>query len=57
VEIAKGLGKHTIAEFVTDQPTLDLLRTLEVDYAQGFHVARPREIDVAGMPAGRSRTA
>ena len=48
VEIAKGLGKHTIAEFVTDQATLDLLRTLDVDYAQGFHVARPRPIDVAG---------
>ena len=47
VEIAKGLGKHTIAEFVTDQATLDLLRTLDVDYAQGFHVARPRPIDVA----------
>ncbi len=48
VEIARGLGKHTIAEFVTDQATLDLLRTLDVDYAQGFHVARPRPIDVAG---------
>lgn len=53
VQIAKGLGKHTIAEFVTDQATLDLLRTLEVDYAQGFHVARPRPLDVSGSPAGR----
>ena len=48
VQIAKGLGKSTIAEFVTDAATLDLLRTLGVDYAQGFHVARPRPIDVAG---------
>ena len=54
VQIAKGLGKSTIAEFVTDAATLELLRTLGVDYAQGFHVARPRPIDVAGArsPAG-----
>jgi len=44
VEIAKGLGKRTIAEFVQDDATIELLRRLGVDYAQGFHLGRPGPI-------------
>ena len=39
--IANALGKRTVAEYVSDRETLQLLRELGVDYAQGFHVARP----------------
>jgi EAL domain-containing protein (putative c-di-GMP-specific phosphodiesterase class I) len=42
VEIADAMGLETIAEFVEDAETLELLRELGVDYAQGYHVARPR---------------
>ncbi len=41
VQIARELGKHTVAEFVEDQATLDKLRELGVDYAQGYHIGRP----------------
>ena len=41
VEVAAGLGIRTIAEFVEDDKTLQLLRLYGVDYAQGFHVGRP----------------
>ncbi len=41
VTIAHALGKSTVAEFVEDQETLDLLRTLGVDSAQGYVVGRP----------------
>jgi diguanylate cyclase (GGDEF)-like protein/PAS domain S-box-containing protein len=41
VDIARGLGKKTIAEYVGDEETVELLRKLGVDYAQGFHVGRP----------------
>jgi diguanylate cyclase (GGDEF)-like protein/PAS domain S-box-containing protein len=44
VEIAQGLGKRTIAEFVTNAETTCLLRDLGVDYAQGYHIGRPRRI-------------
>jgi diguanylate cyclase (GGDEF)-like protein/PAS domain S-box-containing protein len=44
VEIARGLGKKTIAEFVGDDKTVELLRHYGVDYAQGFHVGRPKPI-------------
>jgi len=42
VQVAQGMGMRTVAEFVGDGATVDLLRTLGVDYAQGFHVGRPR---------------
>lgn len=42
VEVARGLGKQTIAEFVGDEETLRLLREYGVDYAQGYHIGRPR---------------
>jgi EAL domain-containing protein (putative c-di-GMP-specific phosphodiesterase class I) len=45
VEIARGLGKQTIAEYVEDEPTLRLLRDYGVDCAQGFHIGRPAPID------------
>jgi diguanylate cyclase (GGDEF)-like protein/PAS domain S-box-containing protein len=41
VEIARGLGKKTIAEFVEEQSTVDLLRELGVDMAQGYFLGKP----------------
>lgn len=41
VGMAKGLGKQTIAEFVGDEETIEMLRATGVDFAQGFHVGRP----------------
>jgi diguanylate cyclase (GGDEF)-like protein len=41
VQIARGLGKRTIAEFVEDEDTARLLREYGVDMAQGFHLGRP----------------
>ena len=41
----RRLGKATIAEFVGDARTLELLRGYGVDYVQGHHVGRPRPID------------
>lgn len=42
--IAHILGMQTVAEIVEDQATLDLLCALGVDYAQGFHIARPEPL-------------
>ncbi len=41
VSIARGLGKRTIAEFVEDEDTTQMLRELGVDMAQGYHLGRP----------------
>ncbi len=45
VELARGLGKKTIAEFVGDGETVVLLRQLGVDYGQGFHLGRPAAVE------------
>jgi len=45
VHLARSLGKQTIAEYVEDQETLDILREIGVDCAQGFHIGRPRPLD------------
>jgi diguanylate cyclase (GGDEF)-like protein len=44
VEIARGLGKRTIAEFVEDEDTTKLLREYGVDMAQGYHLGRPVDV-------------
>jgi len=44
VEVARGLGKKTTAEFVENEETLRLLREYGVDYAQGYHVGKPRHV-------------
>jgi EAL domain-containing protein (putative c-di-GMP-specific phosphodiesterase class I) len=41
VDIARGMGMKTIAEFVEDAETVSLLRDLGVDYSQGYHHGRP----------------
>lgn len=41
VEIARGLGKRTIAEFVEDEDTARMLREYGVDMAQGYHLGAP----------------
>lgn len=45
VQLARSLGKNTIAEFVEDEETLDMLRAIGIDCAQGFHIGRPRPLD------------
>jgi EAL domain-containing protein (putative c-di-GMP-specific phosphodiesterase class I) len=45
VELAKGLGAETIAEYVSDDQTLEFLREAGVSYAQGYRIGRPRPIE------------
>lgn len=40
-EVAKIMGKQTIAEYVENERILECLRDIGVDYAQGYHIARP----------------
>jgi EAL domain-containing protein (putative c-di-GMP-specific phosphodiesterase class I) len=41
VDVARGMGAQTIAEYVGDEPTVALLREYGVDYAQGYGIGRP----------------
>ncbi len=44
-EVAHILGKLTIAEFVEDEETLSLLRTMGVDYVQGYAIGKPKPFE------------
>jgi len=37
----------TIAEFVEDQETLEAVRKVGVDYAQGYFIAKPAPIEIS----------
>ncbi|MEA2195535.1 MAG: hypothetical protein QOG42_1969 [Solirubrobacteraceae bacterium] len=45
VDIARGLGKETIAEHVGDAATVSLLRELGVTHGQGFHLGHPEPLE------------
>jgi len=51
-DLAKQMGKKTVAEFVENSEILEKLRLLGVDYAQGYHfsVPAPLEQQVRGWP-------
>ncbi len=45
VEVSKAFGQYTVAEFVEHEDTLNLLRDIGVDYAQGFFISHPKPVD------------
>lgn len=51
IEVARGMGKQTVAEFVEDGRTLLMLREMGVDMVQGYHLDRPK----ADHPALREK--
>jgi diguanylate cyclase (GGDEF)-like protein/PAS domain S-box-containing protein len=64
VQLAKGLGKETIAEFVENADILRVVQELGVDHAQGYEIARPLPLTrilgpgyIGGPTAGMSETA
>jgi len=40
-DIAKTSGKKTIAEFVENEEILEKVKAFGIDYAQGYHIAKP----------------
>ncbi|HET8979001.1 MAG TPA: EAL domain-containing protein [Solirubrobacteraceae bacterium] len=53
VDIARGMGMKTIAEFVEASETAEMLHQKGVDYSQGYYHGRPRPVDeeFSAMPA------
>jgi len=44
-EVATALGKKTVAEFVENEETLQMLANIGVTYAQGYHLGKPKPVD------------
>lgn len=43
VDVARGLGKKTVAEFVENAEILKMLQTMGVDMVQGYYLDKPQE--------------
>lgn len=41
IDVAQGLGKRTVAEFVENEDTLQMLQSIGVDLVQGYHLDAP----------------
>jgi diguanylate cyclase (GGDEF)-like protein len=54
IEVARGLGKRTVAEFVENEESLRMLQAFGVDMVQGYHLDKPQEMHPAltQPPAG-----
>lgn len=42
VDVARGMGMRTIAEFVENKQVFELVRDLGVDYVQGYYLGQPQ---------------
>lgn len=47
VDVARGLSKRTVAEFVENEETLAMLRQFGVDMVQGYYLDKPQEMHPA----------
>ena len=56
VALARGLGKQTVAEYVEDAATLQLVRDVGIDHAQGYYVGRPAPALPMIAPAAHAST-
>ena len=45
IELAHGLGRRVIAEGIEDPETLEMLRAIGCDVAQGYYLAKPMRIE------------
>jgi diguanylate cyclase (GGDEF)-like protein len=48
-DLGKAMGKWTIAESVENEPTLEKLREIGVDYAQGYGIGHPALIEGSAL--------
>jgi diguanylate cyclase (GGDEF)-like protein len=46
VGLAHKLNIQTIAEYVSSKEILDVVKRLNVDYAQGYHIGKPEDIEI-----------
>jgi diguanylate cyclase (GGDEF)-like protein/PAS domain S-box-containing protein len=55
VSTARAMGQTTVAEGVEDAATLERLVEIGVDFAQGFHIERPRAVILSHPEAQEAR--
>ncbi len=44
-EVAQAFGKKTVAEYVENEDVLNILREFGIDYAQGYYIGKPGNLE------------
>jgi diguanylate cyclase (GGDEF)-like protein/PAS domain S-box-containing protein len=57
VDVARGMHKITVAEFVENEETMEMLRAFGVDMVQGYHLDMPRGEHPSLRLSGKTATA
>jgi EAL domain-containing protein (putative c-di-GMP-specific phosphodiesterase class I) len=45
IELAQAFGKKTVAEYVENEDVLTILKEFGIDYAQGYHIGKPKAME------------
>jgi diguanylate cyclase (GGDEF)-like protein len=57
IDLGHALGMRVVAEGIEDEGTLDLLRSLGCDVAQGYFIGRPKPAETLQLKRGAARPA
>jgi Amt family ammonium transporter len=55
-QVSAVMGIRTIAEFVENRESFDLLRAMGIDFAQGYWIAKPRPVTELFRDAEQANT-
>lgn len=45
IQVIQALGKKAVAEFVENEEILDILKTMGIDFVQGYHIGHPLPVE------------
>lgn len=45
IQVVQSLGKKAVAEFVENEQILDILKSMGIDFVQGYHIGHPLPIE------------
>ncbi len=45
IQVIQALGKKAVAEYVENQEILDILKSMGIDFVQGYHIGRPIPVE------------
>ena len=55
IQVIQALGKKAVAEYVENQEILDILKSMGIDFVQGFHIGRPIPVEQLAVQKNTTR--
>ena len=54
IQVIQALGKKAVAEYVENEEILDILKTMGIDFVQGYHIGHPLPITKLFQPTAQT---